>query len=101
MLAAKATALINRQARLTMDFIGINGVMWGVLIAGAYLTVGFTYLFGFEREIMQQLMIGGLSLIIGLVLFLVLSLDYPYRGSIAVQPEAFRSLIEHLGSMGP
>ncbi len=101
MLAAKATALVNRQARLTMDFIGINGVMWGVLIAGAYLTVGFTYLFGFEREIMQQLMIGGLSLMIGLVLFLVLSLDYPYRGSIAVQPEAFRSLIEHLGSMGP
>ena len=50
---------------------------------------------------MQQLMIGGLSLMIGLVLFLVISLDYPYRGSISVEPEAFRSLLDHLGAMGP
>ncbi len=65
--------------------------MWIVLIVGAYVTVGFTYLFGFDQTSMQQLMIGGLSFLIGLVLFLIVALDYPFRGSIAVQPEAFRS----------
>ncbi|HEY2553672.1 MAG TPA: hypothetical protein VGI15_00345 [Candidatus Cybelea sp.] len=94
MIASMETALMDRQTRLTVDFIGISGIMWFVLIAGAYVTVGFTYLFGFERTIMQQLMVGGLSLIIGLVLFLVLALDYPYRGGIAVQPHAFRALLE-------
>jgi len=94
MLAAIDTALMDRQTRLTIDFIGINGIMWGVLIAGAYVTVGFTFLFGFERRVMQQLMIGGLSLIIGLVLFLTMALDYPFRGSIAVGPAAFHSLLD-------
>ena len=79
--------------RLTIDFMGINAIMWGVLLAGAYVTVAFTYLFGFERTVMQQLMIGGLSLIIGLVLFFTLALYYPFRGSIAVGPGAFRELL--------
>ncbi|HEX4014449.1 MAG TPA: hypothetical protein VHX17_11280 [Candidatus Cybelea sp.] len=94
MITSMETALMDRQTRLTVDFIGISGIMWFVLVAGAYVTVAFTYLFGFERTIMQQLMIGGLSLIIGLVLFLVLALDYPYRGGIAVQPHAFQVLLE-------
>jgi hypothetical protein len=68
--------------------------MWVVLFAGAYITVGFTYFFGFDRTSMQQLMIGALSLLIGLVLFLVMALDFPYRGSIAVSPDAFRALLE-------
>ncbi len=100
MLTAMDTALMDRQTRLTIDFNGINGILWAVLIVGAYLTVAFTYFFGFDRAIMQQLMIGALSLMIGLVLFLVLSLDFPYRGSIAVEPEAFRSLIETFKAIG-
>jgi Na+/melibiose symporter-like transporter len=100
MLAAMDTAMQDRQTRLTIDFIGINGMLWMVLIVGAYVTVAFTYLFGFDRTIMQQLMIGGLSLMVGLVLFLVLSMDYPYRGSISVEPDAFRSLLENLKAIG-
>ncbi len=100
MLAAADTALMDRQTRLTVDFIGINGLLWVVLISGAYITVAFTYLFGFDRTIMQQLMVGGLSLMIGLVVFLTMALDYPYRGSIAVQPEAFRALQENLPAIG-
>ena len=95
MLAAMDTALADRETRLTIDFIGINSIMWAVLVAGAYITVAFTYLFGFERTVMQQLMIGGLSLTIGLVLFLVVGLDYPFRGSIAVGPDAFRDLLAY------
>jgi len=94
MLSAMDTALADRETRLTIDFIGINSIMWAVLVAGAYITVAFTYLFGFERTLMQQLMIGGLSLTIGLVLFLVVGLDYPFRGSIAVGPDAFHTLLE-------
>lgn len=94
MLEAMETVLRDRETRLTIDFIGINEVIWVVLIAGAYLTVAFTYFFGFERTLMQQLMIFGLSLMIGLVLFLVLALDYPFRGSIAVGPEAYQTLLD-------
>jgi hypothetical protein len=38
---------------------------------------------------MQTAMIGTLALLIGLVIFLTMSLDYPFRGAIRVGPEAF------------
>jgi hypothetical protein len=101
MLVAMDTALADRQTRLTIDFIGINSIMWIVLIVGAYITVAYTYLFGFDRTVMQQLMIGGLSLVVGIVLFLVMALDYPYRGSISVEPHAFSSLLHSLSVIGP
>lgn len=101
MLAAIDTALSDRDVRLTVDSRGINGLMWVVLVAGAIVTIGFTYLFGFARTLMQELMIGSLSLLIGLVLFLTIELDYPYRGGIAVQPAAFRTALETFRAIGP
>ncbi|HYL26963.1 MAG TPA: hypothetical protein VEW74_03950 [Candidatus Nitrosotalea sp.] len=100
MLAAMDLALMDRQTRLTIDAGGINSIMWVVLILGAIVTVAFTYLFGFDRTLMQALMVGGLSFLIALVIFLVLALDYPFRGSIHVTPEAFHALLESLNAIG-
>ena len=101
MLSAIDVALTDRDTRLSAGSTGINALMWGVLIIGAVLTVGFTYLFGFRHTIMQQLMIGSLGCLIGLVLFLAVALDYPYRGGIAVQPEAFHTALETFHVIGP
>jgi hypothetical protein len=101
MLAAMNTALSDRDVRLSEDATGINGIMWAILVVGAVVTVGFTYLFGFRRNIMQQLMTGSLALLIGLVLFLAVALNYPYRGSISVEPEAFHNALETFDSIGP
>jgi hypothetical protein len=94
-------ALEDRDIRLSAQATGINGLMWSVLLLGAVLTVGFTYLFGFRHTVMQQLMIGSLGCLIGLVLFLAVALDYPFRGSIAVQPEAFHTALETFHTIGP
>ena len=100
MLTAMDTVIVDRETRLTIDSGGINSVLWLVLVAGAFITVAFTYLFGFDRTLMQLLMIGGLSLLIGLMLFLIMALDYPFRGTISVEPEAFRTLLESFGAIG-
>jgi Protein of unknown function (DUF4239) len=101
MLTAVDTALLDRDARLTVDSSGINGIIWWVLLIGALVTIGFTYLFGFHHDVMQGVMVGSLSLLIGLVIFLTVALDYPYRGSIAVQPAAFRAALENYDIIGP
>lgn len=100
MLVAIDTALRDRDTRLSEDATGLNGLMWGVLLAGAVLTVGFTYLFGFRQTIMQHLMIGSLGALIGLVLFLAVALDYPFRGSITVGPEAFETALGTFSEIG-
>ncbi len=101
MLTAVDTALLDRDARLTVDSRGINGIIWWVLLIGALVTIGFTYLFGFHHTAMQAIMVGSLSFLIGVVIFLTIALDYPYRGSIAVQPAAFHAALENYDIIGP
>ncbi|MBV8149522.1 MAG: DUF4239 domain-containing protein [Candidatus Eremiobacteraeota bacterium] len=100
MLQAMDTTLGDRDERTSIDAHGINVVMWVVLALGAFITVGFTYLFGFRQTLMQQLMIGSLSVLIGLMLFLTFSLDYPFRGDIAVAPDAFENALRTFALIG-
>lgn len=93
MLDAIDKALELRDERVSMDATGINPVMWVILFIGAFVTVAFTYLFGFKRTMMQQIMVGSLSLLIGLVIFLTIALDYPYRGGLQIQPDAFENAL--------
>ncbi len=89
MLERTSEALRDRDARVTEDSTGLNAVMWVVVFAGGFITISFSYLFGFQRTVMQAVMIGILALLIGLVLFLTMSLDYPFRGAVRVGPDAF------------
>jgi hypothetical protein len=89
MLERTSEALLDRDARVTEDSTGLNAVMWMVVFIGGFVTVAFSYLFGFQRTLMQTVMVGMLAFLIGLVLFLMMSLDYPFRGAIRVGPDAF------------
>lgn len=89
MIDAMADALTARGRRLAIDNTGLNGVMWTVVILGGFITVAYSFLFGFRRTSMQTAMVGTLALIIGLVIFLTMSLDYPFQGSVRVRPDAF------------
>lgn len=101
MLGAMDLALRDRDVRLTMSSTGISDVMWLVLLLGAVVTVAFTYLFGYRHGAMRSVMAGSLGLLIGLVLFLTVSLDYPFKGGITVGPEAFEDLHATFRSIGP
>jgi hypothetical protein len=100
MLSAMETALADRDMRLSMDATGINSVLWVVLLLGALVTVAFTYLFGFQHTVMQQVMIGMLSFLIGLVLFLTLAFDYPFRGDVSIGPDAFENALRVFAYIG-
>jgi len=100
-LAAVNSAQNDRDTRLSEDATGVNALMWVVLVTGAVITVCFTFLFGFKHDVMQVLMTGSLALLIGLVLFLTVALNYPYRGGISVQPEAFHAALREFASIGP
>jgi hypothetical protein len=89
MIERTSQALLDRDARVTEDATGLNAVMWLVVFVGGFVTVAFSYLFGFQRTLMQTVMIGTLAFLIGLVMFLMMSLDYPFRGAIRVGPDAF------------
>lgn len=99
MIERTSEALLDRDARITEDASGLTAVMWVVVFVGGFITIAFSYLFGFQRSVMQTVMIGTLALLIGLVLFLTMSLDYPFRGAIRVGPDAFERALTNFGQI--
>jgi uncharacterized membrane protein YraQ (UPF0718 family) len=82
-----------RRARLLQAEEGLPAILWAVLLMGGVITVGFTYLFGLRSTTVHVLMVAALALIIGLVLFTVAALDYPFRGAIHIGPDAFEQTL--------
>ena len=87
-----------RRDRLVEAKQSIPGILWVVLVTGAIITVGFTYLFGLDDTTTHTLMVALLALIIGLVLFTIGSLEYPFRGDVHLGPDAFELVLKRFAS---
>ena len=82
----------SRRDRLLSVRSGVPTVMWGVLIAGGVITIGFSFLFGTRNAQAQAIMIASLALTIGVVLLSIVALQEPFAGITRVDPEAFHQL---------
>ena len=82
-----------RGARLLQAEEGLPAILWAVLLMGGVIEVGFTYLFGLQSTTVHVLMVAALALVIGLVLFTVAALDFPFRGDIRIGPEALEEAL--------
>lgn len=65
----------------------VPDVVWAVLALGAISTVGFTFFFGTRNLSAQVLMTGLLAFIIFMGLLVILSINRPFTGQVAVTPE--------------
>jgi uncharacterized membrane protein YraQ (UPF0718 family) len=82
-----------RRVRLLAAEEGLPAILWAVLLAGGVIEVGFTYLFGLQSTTVHMLMVAALALIIGLVLFTVAALDFPFKGDVRIGPDAFEQVL--------
>jgi hypothetical protein len=73
-----------RRMRLVAAEEGVPGVLWAVLIFGGMAAVGSTYLFGLESTWAHRLMVATLAAVIGLVLFTIGALEYPFSGGARI-----------------
>lgn len=86
-----ALADVRRERMLSVRS-GVPNVMWGVLLGGGAITIGFTFLFGMRNTRAQAFMTAGLALTIGGVLLSILALHRPFAGITRVEPEAFHQV---------
>ncbi len=86
-----------RRARIVKSIGIVPPLLWAVLVAGAIITVGFTYFFGTENLPAQRLMTGALAFLIFSGLLVIVAIDKPFRGPIMVHPEAILNVLEQLG----
>lgn len=90
----------QRRTRVLSSGTQLPVPIWIVLIAGAGISVGFTYFFGVRKLVAQALMVGALAAVTGLVLFLILSLDLPFTGDVGVSPAPMKDIIEEFAHSG-
>lgn len=82
-----------RRIRLLDSRTGIHGILWFVLVSGGVITIIFSFFFGTENFGAQLIMTTLLSILIAMVLFTILELDYPFTGEVSIKPVGFsRSL---------
>ncbi|HEY2290757.1 MAG TPA: hypothetical protein VGM86_08665 [Thermoanaerobaculia bacterium] len=83
----------NRRLRLEARDNHLPGLMWLVVLAGAAVLIFMSYFFCGEKNGLQLLLTVGLSVLIGLVIFLILALDRPLVGTISVDASSFEDAL--------
>jgi hypothetical protein len=83
-----------RRDRILSSHAKIPPVMWGLLLLGGTIIVGFCYLFAAPKRWPQAITVGLLTAMIALTLTLIYALDHPFSGQVKVKPDAFQYLLD-------
>ena len=84
-----------RRERILAAGPGIPSILWTVLICGGLITILFTIFFGTENFTAQLIMSSMLSTLVALSLFTIMTLDFPFTGSVTISQETFRTVLVH------
>jgi hypothetical protein len=85
----------RRLMRTIQSTTAVPGAVWVVLLIGAFALVGLSVLVSEKSTKVHVVMTSTLAGVIAATLFVILILDYPWAGDMAIQPESF----EHIHSM--
>jgi len=88
-----------RRGRFHAAATELPPVLWWNLLAGAFLTILFSYLFGVPDFRMHLAMVAMLSALIGLIMSMILILDHPFQGPNHVSVEPFETLVQTVEQM--
>jgi Protein of unknown function (DUF4239) len=84
-----------RRMRIFSVTTSIPGVMWAVVLVGALMNIALIWMF--DMKLTNHLFLGGiLSAFMGLMIFLIASLDNPFRGELSISPAPFQDILTHL-----
>src|SRR5262245_5750731 len=77
-----------RRLRLDAVETHLPAVMWVVIVIGAVISIFSSYFFPVRDARLQATQIGLLAIFIGLVIFLIVALDRPFRGELGIPSTA-------------
>jgi high-affinity Fe2+/Pb2+ permease len=86
-------AVEMRRQRLVDSQTGIHPSLWFVLLLGGLITVVFTFFFGSDNLAAQLIMTTLLAILIVLILFTILVMDFPFTGDLSISPDALQQVL--------
>ncbi len=94
---------VQEQRRLRLQAVptGLPAALWSVVIIGAVLNIGLTYLFWIENLSIHAILVGIMAIFIALLVFLTAAMDNPFRGEFSVSADAYQTVLENVMSRNP
>ena len=87
---------LARRMRVDAVDTGLPTVLWIVIAAGAVISLSASFFFAVEDVRLHAVLVALLATFIGLVIFLILALDRPFRGELGVSSRPYQLILEQL-----
>lgn len=99
----RAYNLLIQSRRLRLDAVGtgLPTVMWGVIVIGAFISLSSSFFFKVEDVRLHIIEVLLLAVFIGLVIFMILSLDRPFRGDLGIRADPYQLVYDQLMKSNP
>ncbi len=92
--------LDSRRQRIRDNATGIPNILWATMLVVGAVTIFFSFYFKVQQPVAQHIMVAALTTVITLIFVLIAELDYPFRGDIAIHPDAYLHVYNTLHHIG-
>ena len=84
--------------RLRIDAVdgGLSVAMWGVIWAGAVISIGVAYFFSIKDWKLHVMLVGLMAGFLGIVLFMITINDKPFYGYVSVSSDPYKLILERV-----
>ena len=98
---AEAFAAFNqmvaaRHQRVEAVDMGMPSVLWAVVLIGAVISICCSYCFQIQNITVHAVMTAGLAAMIGLLIFMIASMDHTNLGEVSVPADSDKLILERL-----
>jgi len=85
-----------RRLRLDAVQTGLPTVMWVVILLGALIGLTASFFFRVDDIRLQLIQVFLLAIFIGLIIFMIIALDRPFRGDLGIGPDPYQLIYDQL-----
>jgi len=89
-----------RNQRIDFARDSLPPIYWFLLFAGGFVTLLYLALAYVEKKAMHALAVGLMAVMLGLVIFLLLEVNHPFRGETAVSKDNFQNALTSISQVG-
>ena len=85
-----------RRLRLDSIETGLPAVLWAVILLGAVICLTSSFFFAVVDARLHATLVVLLAVFIGMVIFVVLAMDRPFRGDLGIPPRSYQLVYDQL-----
>jgi hypothetical protein len=94
-------AILATRLRVDASRTALPGVLWVVIVAGAMISLSSSFFFKVGDVRLHGILVTLLAVFMGLVIFMILAFDRPFRGELGLGPEPFQLIQNQLMKRNP